>query len=102
MDKWLEILMEAESMWEMDSYAQYLTKVGCDPQKYRIERDTFKADRIYSLYGYEYFLRFVERCPHIHESVKKYLPCGRTKDAQCTMYCNFFEGGCKYAADELD
>ena len=85
-------------MWEADSYAQYLGQIGCDPQKYRVERDTFKADRIYALYGYDYFLKFVERCPHIQEMAKTYLPCEREAGAQCTMFClNYDEGGCKNA-----
>lgn len=75
MDKWTLILLEVEGMWEQDSYAHYLGQIGCDPQKYRVERDTFKADRILALYGYDYFLRFVERCPHIQEMIKKYKPC---------------------------
>ena len=47
MDKWTLILLEVEGMWEADSYAAYLGQIGCDPQKYRVERDTFKADRIF-------------------------------------------------------
>ena len=99
MDKWTLILLEVEGMWEADSYAQYLGQIGCDPQKYRIERDTFKADRIYALYGYDYFLRFIERCPHIQEMAKKYLPCKQNKDGQCTIFCINYEGGCKNATD---
>ena len=99
MDNWTLILLEVESMWEADSYAQYLGQIGCDPQKYRIERDTFKADRIYALYGYDYFLRFIERCPHIQEMAKKYLPCKQNKDGQCTIFCINYEGGCKNATD---
>ena len=99
MDKWTLILLEVESMWEADSYAHYLGQIGCDPQKYRIERDTFKADRIYALYGYDYFLRFIERCPHIQEMAKKYLPCKQNKDGQCTIFCINYEGGCKNATD---
>ena len=94
MDNWTLILLEAESMWEADSYAQYLGQIGCDPQKYRQERDMFKADRIYALYGYDYFMRFVERCPHIQEYAKKYKPCDQN-NGQCTMFCaQYKEGGC--------
>lgn len=81
-------------MWEADSYAAYLGQIGCDPQKYRVERDTFKADRILALYGYDYFLKFVERCPHIQEMLNKYKPCDQN-GGQCTMFCaRFKEGGC--------
>ena len=87
MDKWTLILLEAEDMWEQDSYAHYLSRIDCSTQKYRIERDTFKADRIFALYGYDYFLRFVERCPHIQEMMKKYKPCDQN-NGQCTLFCN--------------
>lgn len=94
MDKWTLILLEVEGMWEADSYAAYLGQIGCDPQKYRVERDTFKADRIYALYGYDYFLRFVERCPHIQEMIEKYKPCDQNGD-QCTLFCAYYKkGGC--------
>lgn len=84
-------------MWEADSYAAYLGQIGCDPQKYRVERDTFKADRIFALYGYDYFLRFVERCPHIQEMMEKYKPCDQN-NGQCTMFCALYkEGGCTNA-----
>lgn len=96
MDDWILILLEVESMWEADSYAQYLGQIGCDPQKYRIERDTFKAERIYALYGYDYFMRFVERCPHIQEYAKKYKPCDQN-NGQCMMFCAQYEGGCTNA-----
>ena len=66
MDKWTLILLEVEGMWEADSYAAYLGQIGCDPQKYRVERDTFKADRIYALYGYDriflYDADFISEC----------------------------------------
>ena len=96
MDKWTTILLEVEGMWEADSYAGYLARIGCDPQYYRQERDMFKADRIYALYGYDYFLRFVERCPHIQEYAKKYKPCDQNNE-QCTMFCAQYEGGCTNA-----
>lgn len=99
MDKWTLILLEVESMWETDSYAAYLGQNGCDLMKYRIERDTFKADRIYALYGYDYFLKFIERCPHIQEMVEKYLPCEHSENAQCNMFCINYEGGCKNATE---
>ena len=98
-DKWTMILLEVEGMWEADSYAGYLGQIGCDPLYYRQERDKYKADRIYALYGYDYFLRFVERCPHIQEYAKKYKPCDQN-GGQCTMFCaQYTEGGCKNAAN---
>ena len=88
------ILLEAEGMWEADSYAGYLGQIGCDPLYYRQERDKYKADHIYELYGYDYFIRFVERCPHIQEYAKKYKPCDQNS-GQCTMFCAYYkEGGC--------
>lgn len=81
-------------MWEANSYAAYLGQIGCDPLYYRQERDKYKADYIYALYGYDYFMRFVERCPHIQEYIKKYKPCDQD-NSQCTLFCIYFkEGGC--------
>lgn len=94
MDEWTLILLEVEDMWQADSYAAYLGQINYDPQKYRIERDTFKADRIFALYGYDYFLRFVELCPHIQEMIKKYKPCDQN-NGQCTLFCAYYKkGGC--------
>ena len=90
------ILLEVEGMWEADSYAGYLARIGCDPLYYRQERDKYKADRIYALYGYDYFMRFVERCPHIQEYSKKYKPCDQN-NGQCIMFCAKYKGGCTNA-----
>lgn len=92
------ILLEVEGMWEADSYAGYLARIGCDPQYYRQERDKYKADRIYALYGYDYFMRFVERCPHIQEYAKKYKPCDQN-NGQCMMFCAQYKGGCTNAIE---
>ena len=99
MDDWTLILLEAEGAWETDGYAGYLVQKGCDPQHYRQERDKFKADHIYTIYGYDYFMRFVERCPHIQEYAKKYKPCERSENAQCMMFCAQYEGGCTNATE---
>lgn len=94
MDKWISILLETEDMWRQDSYSHYLSQINCDTQTYRIERDMFKAERILALYGYDYFSRFVERCPHIQEMIKKYKPCDQN-GGQCTLFCALFKkGGC--------
>ena len=92
------ILLEVEGMWEADSHAGYLARIGCDPQYYRQERDKYKADRIYALYGYDYFMRFVERCPHIQEYAKKYKPCDQN-NGQCIMFCAQYKGGCTNATE---
>lgn len=92
------ILLEVEGMWEADSYAGYLARIGCDTQYYRQERDKYKADRIYALYGYDYFMRFVERCPHIQEYAKKYKPCDQN-NGQCIMFCAQYKGGCTNATE---
>lgn len=94
MDEWTMILLEVEGMWEADSYAGYLRQIECDSLYYRQERDKYKADRIFALYGYDYFLRFVERCPHIQEMIKKYKPCDQN-NGQCTLFCAYCKkGGC--------
>lgn len=92
------ILLEVEGMREADSYAGYLARIGCDTQYYRQERDKYKADRIYALYGYDYFMRFVERCPHIQEYAKKYKPCDQN-NGQCIMFCAQYKGGCTNATE---
>lgn len=93
------ILLEAEDMWEVSAEARSLAARGLDADDYRRIRDGFKARRIYDLYGYDYFLRFVDKCPHISDLIKEYLPCDRLPGAQCTMFCNFYEGGCKNATE---
>lgn len=94
MDKWTMIILEAEDMWEVSAEARSLAARDLDKEDYRRMRDSFKARRIYDLYGYDYFLRFVEKCPHIADLIKEYLPCDRLPGAQCTMFCTFYKGGC--------
>lgn len=65
MDKWTMILLEAEDMWAVSAEEQSLSARGIAVEDYMRERDMYKARRIYNLYGEDYFLRFVERCPHI-------------------------------------
>jgi hypothetical protein len=103
MDKWTAILLDAEAMWEKDSYAQCLGMMGCDPEKYAYERDCYKAERIYSAYGYDYFLRFIQEYPRVAHLVNKYLPCDQAEDGQCTLFCYFYgNGGCKHATTRMD
>lgn len=96
MDKWISILLTVEEMWENSceraiAYAYPMTDQYCR------DRDMFKARHIYELYGYEYFLQFVNRCPHIHDILGEYLPC--RNDGQCVIFCKFYEGGCTYATE---
>ena len=47
-------------------------------------------------YVWHYFMRFVERCPHIQEYAKKYKPCDQN-NGQCMMFCAQYKGGCTNA-----
>lgn len=69
MDKWTMIILEAEDMWEVSAEARSLAARELTTEDYRRIRDSFKARRIYDLYGYDYFLRFVEKCPHIADLI---------------------------------
>jgi hypothetical protein len=96
MDKWTMILIDMEDMWA--NSAQGLSAVHRDisAEEYRKERDRFKADRIYSLYGYEYLRKFIDRCPHIVNEFDQIVPCYQENNVQCTMFCHKydFEKGC--------
>ena len=65
MDKWIEIIFEAEDMWRNSVEAKVAAIRGYDTDVYCRERDLYKARRILDMYGYEYFRKFVDRCPHI-------------------------------------
>ena len=95
MDKWTAIILDAEKMWAAS--ADMRTAQDCGTKEYVRRRDIFKAERIYDLYGYENFLKFIKGCPHIQkEMARKYLPCD-CDNGQCNMFCIFYEGGCTYA-----
>lgn len=101
MDKWTLILLEAEEMWASSAAASSLRIKGVPCGTYAQERDLFKASRIYDLYGYEYFRRFIDRCPHIIDMFDDIVPCSK-KDTQCSMFCHKydFERGCTKYANE--
>lgn len=87
MDKWTSILLTVKEMWEVSCehlLADYTT------DEYVRKRDEFKARRIYDLYGYEWFMKFIGRCPHIAQD---FLPCNKN-DGQCSMLCLNYKGGC--------
>jgi hypothetical protein len=99
MDKWGTILLEAEEMWEVSAAYHRIISLGCETEEYRRLRDEFKADRIYALYGYEAFYKFVIKCPHIHYMFAQHLPC-KNNDEQCSLFCYYFkDGGCTYATE---
>lgn len=97
MDDQTLILLEAEEAWSTSRChgTYYLS-----PEEYRFIRDTFKAHWIYEHYGYEHFLQFVNRCPHIQDLIKDYSPCKKAQDSQCSIYCYYYtNGGCKNATE---
>lgn len=97
MDKWTMIILEAEDMWACSAEARYYATIDLADGEYKVARDSFKARRIYDLYGYDYFLRFIDRCPHVKFLAQEYLPCDRLPGAQCTLFCANYKGGCTNA-----
>ena len=96
MNKWTKIILEMETMWSESAEALLLIAAKADMETWRKERDAYKARRIYDLYGFDCFLKFVDENPHIREVVK--VPAGCTRDGQCTFFCYYYgEGGCKNA-----
>lgn len=99
------IIVTAEDMWRNSrecAIARALTEDGSYDQ-YCVERDLYKAKRIFDLYGYEWFRRFIDRCPHIVHLLDDYVPCKQSPDQyQCTMFCHKynFEKGCTLNATE--
>jgi hypothetical protein len=57
MDKWKMILDAAGSMWEKSR--EYVIAKSKSYDEYCIERDLYKARRIFDLYGYEWLYKFV-------------------------------------------
>lgn len=96
MDKWVNILLEVEQMWE-ESRERAIAAHYPMTEQYCIDRDFYKAQRILEMYGYEWFRRFIDRCPHIIHLLDDLVPCKREPDLyQCTMFCHKynFEKGC--------
>lgn len=99
--KWIMILQEVEEMWNCSATANALRSQDASIEEYCRERDAYKARRIYDMYGYDWFRRFVERCPHIQDLLDKHVPC-EDEHYQCTMFCHRynFEKGCMLNANE--
>ena len=95
MDKWTAIILEAEEYWKEIAATEGIGASCPDARTYSKLRDEYKAEFILKEYGYEYFDKFVKRCPHIQDSVKKMLIC--VDGEQCRLDCIYYEGGCKYA-----
>ena len=101
MDEWINILLLSESLWQESR--EKLIAAELTIEEYCIRRDLYKAQRIFDLYGYESFRRFVDRCPHIIHLLDEYVPCQYSPDEyQCTMFCHKydFEKGCTLNATE--
>ena len=91
MDKWVSILLDAEDKWATFAIAHSLAAREIGALSYSCERDRYKAQYIFENYGYEYFLKFTERCPHIQDLLKEIVPC--YQDGQCMVFCKFYEKG---------
>jgi hypothetical protein len=96
LDNWTVIILEAEENWKELVASENI--LCFDKNIYKVIRDEYKAKFILREYGFECFQKFVERCPHIKDSIKKYALC--LKNGQCNMECIFYgNGGCKYATE---
>ena len=60
MNKWVEIIFEAEDMWRNSAEALSLQRRSSTTEEYMRERDFYKARRILDMYGYDYFRMFVD------------------------------------------
>ena len=98
MNQWVQILLDAEDKWATFATAHSLAAREIGTLSYSCERDKYKAQYIFENYGYEYFLKFAERCPHIQDLLKEIVPC--YQDGQCMVFCKFYEnGGCINATE---
>ena len=99
------IIETAEDMWKESREYQISAELIADEDydQYKIDRDLYKARRIFDLYGYDWFCRFIERCPHISHLLDEYVPCKQYPEQyQCTMFCHKydFKKGCTLNATE--
>lgn len=99
------IIETVEDMWKESREYQISAELIADGDydQYKIDRDLYKARRIFDLYGYDWFCRFIERCPHISHLLDEYVPCKQYPEQyQCTMFCHKynFEKGCMLNATE--
>lgn len=102
MDKWTQIILEMEDMWHNSAEYKYMP-LNIPKEDYIKQRDLYKAERIYDLYGYDYFFKFIQSCPSTHEFLDSFVPCKREPHKfQCTMFCHKydFEKGCTLNATE--
>lgn len=100
MDKWNEIIFEMEDNWHNSREYKFLP-IDIPVEEYCRQRDLYKAEHIYDMYGEVYFERFLRQAPHIAQDLDWYVPCRRAADAQCSMFCHKFkEGGCMSYANE--
>ena len=84
------ILLEMEDVWHTSEEYKFCP-IDMPHNEYKIKRDCYKAQRIYELYGFEYFGRFVIHCPHIQNLMDDYVPCKREQNIQCTMFCHKYD-----------
>lgn len=89
---WQVVCMRAEDEWQVHLMLGRGYHGIDDAFSYMRERDKFKAERILELYGYEYFKRFVDCCPHIADIFTDLSLCER-QGRQCSCFCDFYKEG---------
>lgn len=101
MNQWTQILLDAEESWAVYAASHSLSVRKRTAEEYTRARDLYKAQYIFDNYGYNYFLRFCERCSNAQDLLEKITPCAR--DGQCMIFCKFYEmGGCTNATKRMD
>lgn len=101
-NKWITIQTEIEDMWYASAQYKHFP-LTASKEEYELERDLFKARRIYDLYGYEYCARYIREHPDTRYAMDAFVPCKREPHLyQCTMFCHKydFEKGCMLNATE--
>ncbi len=92
---------EMEDLWAESAERKYLP-ISFQGLEYECVRDSYKAQRIYMMYGYDMFVKFVTDRPHIAHLLDEYVPCKQEAGAQCSLYCHKYnkEKGCMLNAAE--
>ena len=99
MDKWELILLDVEEMWAKSAQHKWFPAFT-SKEEYELQRDLFKARRIYDLYGYECCARFIKEHPNTAAAMDDFVPCKHEPLGQCTMFCHKynFKKGCQLNA----
>ena len=87
---------EMDELWAESAERKWLEETRAQDHTYQNMKDTYKAMRVYSLYGFDMFERFVKERPHIIGLLECFVTCKTNEDGQCTYACHYYdkEKGC--------